>query len=331
MHAIRQHEFGTPETLIYEEVADPVAGPGQIRIKVEAAGVHLLDTSIRRGEAGGPFPLPALPMTPGREVAGVVDAVGDGVEASWLGKRVVAHLGQASGGYAELAVREVEAVHELPSHVDAAQAVGMIGTGRTTLAILQAAPIGPLDIVLVPAAAGGIGALLVQAGVNADALVVALAGSPEKVERARALGAHIAVDYTDTAWPDTVSGLLDGRAPTIVFDTVGGDVGHAAMTMLGPGGTFVLAGASAGQPTQISSRDIIGGGLTVTATIGPRIMSRGPAGLRAFETAALAALADGSLVPLVTEFPLADAASAHTALESRGTVGKVILRLEASA
>ena len=103
MHAIRQHEFGPPGTLIYAELADPVPADGQVRIAVEAAGVHLLDTTIRKGESGGPFPLPHLPMTPGREVAGRVDGLGPGVDDHWLGRRVVAHLGMASGGYAELA------------------------------------------------------------------------------------------------------------------------------------------------------------------------------------------------------------------------------------
>ncbi len=183
MLAIRQYAFGGPEVLQWEEASDPVAGPGQLRIRVEAAGVHLLDTGIRRGETGGPFPLPELPMTPGREVAGVIDAVGAGVDEAWIGKRAVAHLGQASGGYAQLAVRDVTAVHELADHVDAAHAVAMIGTGRTTLAILEAAPIAPTDVVVVPAAAGGIGALLVQAALNADALVVGLGGSPPRSTR----------------------------------------------------------------------------------------------------------------------------------------------------
>src|SRR5688500_8448958 len=115
MHAIRQYAFGPAENLLHEEVEDPSPGPGQVRIAVRAAGVHLMDTSIRAGSADElPFPLPDLPMTPGREVAGVVDAVGEGVDEGWLGRRVVAHLGLASGGYAEFAVREAEAVHVLP-------------------------------------------------------------------------------------------------------------------------------------------------------------------------------------------------------------------------
>ena len=116
MHAIRLHEFGPAENLRYEEVPDPEPGPGQVRIAVAVAGVHLVDTTIRSGEQRGPFPLPELPAIPGREVAGVVDTVGAGVDPSWIGRRVVAHLGMASGGYAELAVaRGRVAAHASPT------------------------------------------------------------------------------------------------------------------------------------------------------------------------------------------------------------------------
>ena len=93
MHAIRLHAFGPPENLRYEHVEDPRPGPGQARIAVAAAGVHLIDTALRAGRAMGPLALPELPAIPGREVAGVVDAVGPEVDEAWLGRRVVAHLG----------------------------------------------------------------------------------------------------------------------------------------------------------------------------------------------------------------------------------------------
>ena len=104
MHAIRLHAFGPAANLRYEEVEDPRPGPGQVRIAVAASGVHLIDTALRAGRPMGPLPLPELPTIPGREVAGTVDAVGPDVDEGWVGRRVVAHLGLASGGYAELAV-----------------------------------------------------------------------------------------------------------------------------------------------------------------------------------------------------------------------------------
>ncbi|RZS33894.1 NADPH2:quinone reductase [Herbihabitans rhizosphaerae] len=326
MHAIRQHAFGPAENLVFEEVADPHAGPGQVRIAVSAAGVHLLDTSIRSGNLGGPFPLPELPMTPGREVAGVVDEIGDGVDKSWLGKRVVAHLGQASGGYAELAVREVENVHELPDEVADDVAVAMIGTGRTTLAVLELAELTENDVALVTAAAGGIGNLLVQEGRNVGATVIGVAGGPSKVDRVRALRADVAVDYTQTDWPDQVRTALDGRTVTVVFDSVGGTAGRAALDLLGPGGRLIMFGYSSGEPTPFTQDDVWAKGMTASVAVGARIMNR-PGGLRGLEIDALAAVASGRFTPVsASTFPLAEAAAAHTALESRATVGKVVLK-----
>jgi NADPH:quinone reductase len=324
MHAIRQHEFGPAENLAYEEVADPVPAEGQVRIEVEAAGVHLLDTAIRKGQSGGPFPLPELPMTPGREVAGRVDAAGAGVDEGWQGRRVVAHLGMASGGYAELALAPVEALHEVPDHVPPDVAVAMIGTGRTTMGILEVAQPTSDDVVLVTAAAGGIGSLLVQAARNLGAVVVGVAGGPDKVERVDSLGADVAIDYREPDWPKAVQAALDGRDVTVALDGVGGEIGRGALELLGPGGRIVMFGWSSGEPLQVTTDDLYAGGITASAAVGPRIMRR-PGGMRDLETRALAEAAARRLVPVVTRFPLAAAAEAHAGVEGRRTVGKTVL------
>jgi NADPH:quinone reductase len=315
MRAVRLHEFGPASNLRYEEVADPAPAAGQVRIAVAAAGVHLIDTTIRSGVQMGPLPLPELPAIPGREVAGVVDALGEGVSDRWLGRRVVAHLGPASAGYAELAVREAERLHELPDGVDAAVAVAMIGTGRTAMAILDTARIEAGDVVLVTAAAGGLGALLSQAARGAGATVIGAAG-PNKLDR---VTADVAIDYTRPDWPDSVRAGLGGREVTVALDGVGGDAGRAAFELLARGGRHVLYGWSAGEMTPISSGDIVARGLTVSSALVR------PGSIRELEERALAAAAQRRLVPLLTTFPLADAAAAHAALEARRTVGKVVL------
>ncbi|BCJ77101.1 hypothetical protein CS0771_66450 [Catellatospora sp. IY07-71] len=210
MRAIRQYEFGPAENLRYEEVPDPVPGEGQVLIEVEAAGVHLIDTAIRGGGAV-PFPLPQLPMTPGREVAGRVAATGPGADPSWLGRRVVAHLGMTSGGYAERAVTAQTALHEIPERLSAAAAVAMIGTGRTAVGVLRLAKLQEGDAVLVTGAAGGLGTLFVQAAQRAGALVVGAAGGPDKVARVQRNGADIAVDYRAPGWADKVRAELGDR------------------------------------------------------------------------------------------------------------------------
>jgi NADPH:quinone reductase len=331
MYAIRLHEFGPAENLRYELVDDPVPGPGQVRIAVAAAGVHLIDTVIRSGRQLGPLPLPELPAIPGREVAGVVVGVGSEVEAGWLGRRVVAHLGAASGGYAEQAACPVSSLHPVPIGLTDAAAVAMIGTGRTAIGILEAAGLTAADVVLVTAAAGGLGSLLVQAGRNAGATVIGVAGGPVKTERVRQLGATVAVDYTEPGWEQAARDALDGQETTVALDGVGGPVGRGALELLAPGGRLLLFGWASGEPTNLTIGDIFSRGITVSAAIGPHVLRR-PGGLRRMEEAALAAAAAGRFVPLVERtFPLAAAAAAHTALVSRATIGKVVLLPEPPA
>ena len=324
MHAIRLHAFGPADNLRYEEVHDPRPGPGQARIAVAACGVHLIDTALRAGRPMGPLALPELPTIPGREVAGVVDAVGPEVDERWVGERVATHLGAASGGYAELAVREIEALHRLPDGLADDAAVAMIGTGRTALAILEVAALTAEDVVLVTAAAGGLGSLLVQAARDAGATVIGVAGGTAKVQRVAQLGATFAVDYSAADWSVAVRGALDGREVTAALDGVGGAVGRGALELLGAGGRLILFGFSSGTPTELSAGDLFGRGITVSAAIGARMAQRS-GGLRDLEEQALAAAADGRLVPLVQRFALAQAAAAHEAIESRATIGKTVL------
>ncbi|MFK0022911.1 zinc-binding dehydrogenase [Streptomyces sp. NPDC090798] len=324
MHAIRLHSFGPAENLTYEKTEDPEPGPGQVRIAVAAAGVHLLDAALRAG-ARGPAPAPTpLPTIPGREVAGTVESLGAGVEGHWLGRPVVAHLGFAPGGYAELAVTDVDRLHEIPGNLDFAQAVAMIGTGRTTMGILRFAELGPGSVALIPAAAGGIGTLLVQYARHTGATVIGLAGGPEKVARVHENGADLAVDYKDADWPDRVRAHLGGKPVTVVFDGVGGDVARAAVGLLGPGGRHLVFGWS-GEGIRSGGPLLVEG--VSEQVLGP-VMLRGAGGpdpVRTLELRALAEAAAGRLTPAVTRFPLAAAAAAHRALETRATLGKVVL------
>ncbi|HEX6682089.1 MAG TPA: zinc-binding dehydrogenase [Candidatus Limnocylindrales bacterium] len=313
MQLIRQYEFGGPETLKFESADDLTPGPGQVRIEVAAAGVHLVDTYIRRGERMGTMPPADLPMTPGREVAGTVSAVGPGVAADWTGAPVVVHLGQANGGYASQAVAPVAELLRLQEGTPFDKAVVMLGTGRTTLAVLDLAEIGAEDVVLVTSAAGGMGVLLTQAAHNASASVIAAAGGAHRLEP---LDAEVKVDYREPGW-------AAGLEPTVVLDGVGGAAGREALEALGVGGRFVVFGWSSGTPTEFTHRDIMAKGLRVTA-LGPRLLHR-PGILRELAKRALGELSEGRLVPVVQRFPLAEAARAHTAIQTRAAVGKVVL------
>lgn len=331
MHAIRLHTFGPAENLTYEQTEDPVPGPGQVRIAVAAAGVHLLDTALREGMQG-PFPAPAeLPTIPGREVAGTIESLGEGTDANWLGKRVVAHLGMNAGGYAELAVADAAKLHEIPAGLDESEAVAMIGTGRTTMGILQFTDLGPDDIVIVPAAAGGIGTLLVQYAKNAGALVIGLAGGPAKVHRVTENGADLAVDYKQPDWADQVRAFLgNDRRATVVYDSVGGATGRAAVDLLGKGGKHIVFGWSGeglhdGAPLTFTDEELAERGITSEGVLGPVMIQKAGGDVRVLENRAIAEAASGRLRPAVQRFPLADAAAAHRALQTRGTMGKVVL------
>lgn len=322
MRAIRQHAFGGARELILEsDVAVPEPGPGQVRIEVAAAGVTRLDLAVRAGIGRW---LPELPTIPGREVAGVVEALGDGVERRWLGRRVVTCLGLASGGYAEFAVREVAAVHEIPDGVPDHAAVAAIGTGRTAVGVLDVARLEPEDVVLVLGSAGGVGSHLVQAAVRRGATVVAAAGGPIKIATSRRLGAAVTVDYTRPGWAERVREELEGREVTVAFDGIGGGIGRTALNLLGHGGRLVLYGWVSGHPVEVSSRELYEHGLSLCAAPGPSMPSQ-PGGVRRLEERALIMGTDGTFSPLVQRFALSEAAAAHAALESRNTVGKVIL------
>jgi NADPH2:quinone reductase len=285
-----------------------------------------VDTALRSGEyEGGPTALPELPTIPGREVAGTVDAAGAGADQAWIGRRVVTHLGMVPGGYAELAVTDAARVHQIPAGLDAAAAVAMIGTGRTAAVILSVAELTPGDVVLVTAAAGGLGSLLVQEARNLGATVIGLAGGPDKTEQARLLGATIAADYTDGSWPDQVRKQLGERSVSVVLDGVGGAAGRAAFDLLGTGGRLLIFGWSAGSATEVTTADIVAKGLTVRMAVGMHLIQRYAGGMRALESFALDRAASGAWMPLVTRLPLEKAGEAHTALVSRGTTGKVVL------
>ena len=325
MHAIRLHEFGPATNLVLDDLPDLDPAAGQVRIAVEAAGIHLLDISLRRGDQDTPIALPELPTIPGREVAGVVDRVGDGVHEDWLGRRVVAHLGMVPGGYAEQAVTSVDSVFDVPDHVTFPDAIAAVGTGRTALGVLELEPPAKEDVVLVPSAAGGLGWLLAQAASAVGATVVAAAGSADRVAALAPLGADLVADYSDPGWAEEVRESTDGV--TLVYDGVGGDVGRQALELLRPGGRQVMFGYSAGAPTSFDSADVVERGLTVGWSLGPRMMAL-PGGIPGLAARALDRVAGGDWQPLVTTYPLAEAGRAHADLEQRLALGKVVLTVQ---
>lgn len=334
MRAIRLHEFGPPENLRHERAQAPVPRTGEVRIKVTVAGVHLVDTALREGLQLGPAPkATVLPVIPGREVAGMVESVGEGVDEAWLGTRVAAHLGMVpGGGYAELAVTGVERLHALPDRVPEEHALAMVGTGRTTMGIVQFTDLSAQDTVVVLAAAGGIGSLLVQYAKSRGAYVVGVAGGATKVATVRALGADLAVDYTTSDWVTTITAKLGDRPATCLLEGVGGPTARTALELLGPDGRHLSYGyASAGfdpaGQVDVPQEELTERRITSQSVLGEPMFAKigGIQNLRVLEERAMGHLTEGTFTPLIHHFPLAEAARAHRALASRATLGKVVL------
>jgi NADPH2:quinone reductase len=300
------------------EVEDVRAGHGEVVIDVEFANVTFVETQVRAGRPPHPSMLPALPAVLGNGVGGTVAEAGVAQSADLAGRRVVASL-NGTGGYAERAVVPAGRLIKVPDGVAMRDAVALLADGRTALALAGRAALRPGDTVVVEAAAGGVGTLLVQIGRNAGARVVALAGGPRKVAIARDLGADVAVDYGRENWPQRVRDAV-GHAD-VVFDGVGGDIGLAAFGLLGAGGRFCPVGMASGSFAKVTPE--LARAREVTVLAGATV---GPEELAALSRTAVAQAAAGRIRPVIgQEFELAEAAAAHAAIEARTTVGKTLL------
>jgi NADPH2:quinone reductase len=305
---------GPPEVLVATEEADPVPGEAEVLIDVEYANVTFVETQVRAGRPPHPAMLPGLPVILGNGVGGVVAHVGRSVDAAVLGRRVVASLG-GTGGYAERAVTGAQRLVDVPDQMAMRDAVALLADGRTAVGLMRLAAVRPGETVVVEAAAGGVGTLLVQLAVNAGARVIALAGGERKLTVTRELGADVAIDYRDSDWTQQVRHVAP--AIDVAFDGVGGTIGLAAYELVRPGGRFCPFGMASGSFAPVSGQ----GSVAVL-----RASAAGPDELVALTRAALDEAELGRLRPVIgQEFPLADAAAAHAGIEARTTIGKTLL------
>jgi NADPH:quinone reductase len=317
--AVVIEEFGPPEVLALQEVGDLLVGRGNVLIEVEFCNVTFVDTQIRSGRAPHPSMLPQLPAILGNGVGGTVVGVGAEVDSRLLGARVVASMG-GSGGYAQMASVSAAATISVPGTVAMSDAVALLADGRTAIGLIDRAGIRPAETVLVEAAAGGVGSLLVQLAKRAGARVVAAAGGERKLAVARALGADIAVDYRRSSWTEEVSSAIDGSID-VVFDGVGGQIGREAFHLLGRGGRLCTFGMAAGSFTAIGEAELSQRGV---------VPLRGAFGdareMASLTVRALSSAATGELRALIGQkLPLANAADAHRGIEARATIGKTLL------
>lgn len=320
MQAVVIEGFGPPEVLELREVGDPKLGRGDVLIEVEFSNVTFVETQIRSGRAPRTSMLPQLPAILGNGVGGTVVAVGAQLDSDLAGARVLATTG-GTGGYAQLASVPAAAVISIPAEVAMSDAVALLADGRTAVGLIDRARIRPGDTVLVKAAAGGVGSLLVQLAKRAGARVVGAAGGEEKLEVARALGADIAVDYRQPSWTAELGFAVHGRTVDVVFDGVGGSIGRDACLLLGRGGRLCSFGMASGSFAAITDEELTDRG--VTRLRGAVADAHELTGLTA---RALSSAAAGDLRAVIGQkHPLANAADAHRAIEARATIGKTLL------
>ena len=314
-------QTGGPDVIEREDIALPTPGPGEVRIRHAAIGVNFIDTYHREGL----YPLP-LPAGLGTEAAGTVDAVGEGVDPAWTGRRV-AYVAQRPGTYATHGVSLVDRLYPLPDAIGADVAAAVLLKGLTAWMLVErCAHVRPGQTVLVHAAAGGVGSLLVPWLNAVGATVIAHAGSPAKAERAKTAGAAYALHCGFDTLASEVRAITDGRGADAILDGVGADSWTASLASVAKRGILVTYGNASGPVPPVSPLDLLRAGSIFLTR--PTMFDyledqaeRRIAGERLFGL-----IADGIIQPAIGQhFPLSDAAAAHRALESRATTGSTIL------
>lgn len=318
MKAIRVSEFGDPQVLKLEEVADLKPGAGQLVVRVRAVGVNPVDTYVRAGV----YPRkPALPYTPGTDAAGTVLSVGSGVTRFQTGDRVYTAT-TLSGAYAEQALCDARLVFPLPAHVSFAQGAAMhIPYATAFRALFHRAHAEAAETVLIHGASGGVGIAAVQLARARGLYVVGSAGSDRGKQLARAEGAHQVLDHTSRNHFEEALAATEGHGYDVIIEmlanvNLGRDLG-----ILAPRGRVVVVGSRG--TVEINARDIMTRDGSVLAM---SLWNATPEELRSIHAALVAGLENKSLRPVIgQEIPLAESARAHVAVMEPGAYGKIVL------
>ncbi|HBM21956.1 MAG TPA: quinone oxidoreductase [Alcanivorax sp.] len=319
--AMIMHEAGGPQVLRPETVTVGEPGPGQVRLKQTAIGVNFHDIYVRSGL----YQTLTLPGIPGLEAAGVVEAVGEGVTAFAAGDRV-AYTSGNYGAYADQRLIDAGRLVRLPDDIDDVLVAGMMVRGLTARILLtDVFPVRDGSVILVQAAAGGVGQLLCQWARHLGATVIGTVGSQDKAERARRHGCHHVILYREQNVVDTVKQLTDGRGVDVAYDSVGKDTFYDSLACLAPRGHLVNFGQSSGPVEPLAMPRLAAGSFTV---VRPMLghYTADPADRDAAADAFFQALRDGILTPDdPVRYALQDVGQAHDDMEARRTHGAVVL------
>jgi NADPH:quinone reductase len=317
MKAIVVREFGGPEVMKLEEVPDPVPAAGQVVVRVRAVGVNPVDGYVRSGNYAR---IPTLPWTPGTDIGGTVEAVGEGVTSVAKGDRVYAHA--AVGGYAQLAICEAWQAHPLPPRLSFAQgaAIGVpYGTAWRALFIRARARAG--ETVLVHGASGGVGTAALQIARAHGLQVIGTAGTEDGLAVVRQQGAHHVLNHREADYIQRVRPLTDGRGVDVVLEMLANVNLDKDLDVLARGGRVVVVG-NRGR-VEIDPRKTMG---TDAAILGMTLFNADRAEFHEIHSGLAAGLENGTLAPVVAiELPLTDAVKSHLAVMEPGARGKIVL------
>ncbi len=330
MRAVVVDRLMEPDALVLGERELPAPGPGEVRIDVRAAGCNFSDVLMLRGEYQVK---PPLPFVPGSEVAGIVSALGEGVEAAGsngmrglaVGDRVLARCGV--GGFAEAAVAPASQTYRMPNALSFEAGAALSTVYPTSYAALVwRAPIAAGETLLVHAAAGGVGLAAVQIGKACGARVIATAGGPEKLEVARRAGADVSIDYREEDFVPRVLTETDGRGADVIYDSVGGETTDRSLKCIAWNGRLLVIGFASGEIPSLALNRVLLKNIAVVGLHWSAYPDREPERIDACFDGLFDLAARGAIEPLVSErYPLERASDALTALASRRTTGKIVL------
>jgi len=318
MNAIRVQQFGEPEVLQIAEVPDLTPGPGQVLVRIHAAGVNPVETYIRSGKYAK---LPPLPCTPGSDGAGVIAALGEGVSDWKVGDRVYL-AGSLTGTYAEQALCEPSQLHSLPARISFAQGAALgVPYATAHFALFHRGLAKAGETVLIHGATGGVGLAAVQLARAAGLTVFGTGGT----ESGRALvlqeGAHAVFDHHAADYPAQILAATNGHGVDLIIEMLANANLGKDLPLLAPGGRVLVVGSRG--PVEINPRDLMARMADVRGVI---LFGAPPDVLAETHRALVAGLESNALRPIIArEFPLAEAPQAHTAVMNAGAQGKIVL------
>lgn len=320
--AVLCKEFGPPESLVLEEVPDPVPGPSQVVVDVKACAINFPDSLMIQNLYQMK---PPLPFSPGGEVAGVVRSVGEGVDHLHPGDPVFASTG--FGGLAEQVVVPANAAIPVPDGVDLAHASCFLyAYGTSHHALKDRAALRPGETLLVLGAAGGVGLAAVELGAQMGATVIAAASTEEKLALCRQYGAAMTVNYDEEDLKARVRELTDGRGVDVIYDAVGGSYSEPALRSIAWNGRFLVIGFAAGDIPKIPLNLALLKGCSIVGVFWGSFVGREPARHRANVDELMDWWRQGRLRPHISaEYPLERAAEAIRELADRKAKGKVVV------